>query len=252
MALHSPHERVYERLLCYGQEGAGKTRNWLDIAWWAQKTGSDAQFYALDTDNAVPMMLTSEKFAGLTNVHDVLVSDWDEFVAAKEEVTPKLRPHDWLVIDQVGWGWGWLQDKWTRMRYGATSAEHWASWAVKGAKGNALEGDTDWGQINRFWRDFSGPLMRLQANLFCTAAAKKVGERDSAQIRKDYGRLGFRPEGQKDIGHLFHGILYAQPVGSDEWVINTAKDRGDRKYLEGEVVKSFTRSYLMGVAGWKP
>lgn len=251
MALRTTHERVYERILCYGIEGSGKTRNWLDIARMAQKTGSDAEFHVIDTDYAVPRMMTGEAFKDLSNVKDVQVDDWVTLMAEVNRIRDIARPHDWIVIDMLSWAWQWIQDLYIEKQYHQTTGEKWMSWATAGTKGGLLEGDRDWGTINKNYGELGGALMRMQCHVFCTAAAKAVSTRDAAEIQNQYGRHGVKPEGQKNTGNLFQTVLLCRNTGLNEWRITTVKDR-ERAQIEGEVVKSFSLDYLIKRAGWRP
>lgn len=256
MTLRPPHERLYERVLVYGNEGTGKTRAWLDIAALSQRSGSDAMFYAIDSEvAAIPRMLSGETFRDLTNVHHEPVSDYPEMFQAIRALADKVRPNDWLILDRADAMWEMAQDHYVDLRYGRTMGEQWLSWVTTTGgdtrKGRLLEGDTDWGTINKLYRDLTTPVVRLQGHLFMTAPARKVGERDEQGIRDVYGRFGFRPEGQRHLGHLSHTTLLLNKTGQEEWRITSVKDR-ERKLLEGEVVQRFSTAYLIKVAGWRP
>ena len=258
MALRPAHDRVFERILVMGSEGSGKTRDWLDIAKMAQKTGSDAQFYVVDTEVSVPRMLTGASFSDLANVHDEQVADWNELVQAVRMFREKIRPQDWLIVDMLSWAWGWVQDEYIEQVYKTTTGEHWTSWAVreslkgpKDKKSGVLEGDTDWGTINKNYRELTSHLMRLQGHVFCTSAVKTISDRDSEDTKKLYGRHGVKPEGQKQTGHLFHTVLIAKNTGKEEWRVTSVKDR-ERALLEGEKVGNFALTYLVKTAGWRP
>ena len=49
--LHNP-KGVQDRILAFGVEGTGKSEAWISIAVEAERTGSDAQFYVVDTDGS--------------------------------------------------------------------------------------------------------------------------------------------------------------------------------------------------------
>jgi hypothetical protein len=179
-------------------------------------------------------------------------------VTAARTIKEKIRPQDWMVIDMLSWAWGWVQDEYIEQVYKTTTGDHWMSWATREAvkgpkekKSGVLEGDTDWGTINKNYRELTGLIMRLQGHVFCTAAAKQTSDRDSEETKKLYGRHGMKPEGQKHSGHLFHTVLISKNTGPEEWRLTSVKDR-ERALLEGSVNKGFAMKYLIQTAGWRP
>ena len=81
-----------ERILAMGPFWSGKTFSWLKIADWAQRTGSPAHFYVLDTDSAVTRMLNaSGNFSHLTNVTVTNVWEWPQYEKALENASPNME-----------------------------------------------------------------------------------------------------------------------------------------------------------------
>jgi len=85
-------------------------------------------------------------------------------------------------------------------------------------------------------------------------ATTKVEKLDT-KIEKDpevlqlFGELGYRPAGQKALGHQMHTIFLFLP-GKDSWYITTVKDRGGRGYFNKTKMVSFHTQYLCAKAGW--
>ena len=248
--MRPPNERAYERILLFGGPGAGKTRSWLDIAKLSQKTGSDARFFAIDTDFAVDRMLMGEDFADLTNVEHAVVDDWTDLMSSLDKYRKEMTPKDWLIVDMLGYAWEAVQAYYTQQVFGEDLGSFFLA-ARKADKEREFEGWTDWKVINKLYAQLTTKLMRTQGHVLCTAAIDKVGERDDEAVRKMFGRFGVKPRGQKHTGHLFHTLLISQQAGPESWVLTSVKDR-ERRLLEAEPNKGFALSYLVRVAGWRP
>lgn len=255
MTLRPPNERAYERILAFGGPGAGKTKMWLDVALRAQTSGSDATFYVIDTDFAVPRMMTG-KFAVLENVVDEPVADWDALMEAVTTFSSKVQPHDWLVFDMVSYAWEAVQDHYTAKVFGTDLGSFFMAASKKAVDagkhgGGSFEQDRDWGAIKKLYSGFSAKILRAQCHVFATAAMKGVSERDSEDLRKTFARFGGRPEGEKHTAHLFHTVLMAAKGGQDDYRITSVKDR-ERGLLEGESWEDFSLAYLVKKARWRP
>lgn len=268
MALH-PSSPRRERILVFGPSGAGKSRTWLDIALWIKKTGSPAKMFVLDTDAAW------EAYRPLDGSLDSIVIcedlyDWDSYMPAIKRVVAKSDPArgDWLVVDMVDKAWSRAQEGY----FEYMSGKDFGSFMMESAKviaaggGNPIGGDygINWQAINKMYADFIDPVHRFRGHVLCAAPASEVQAaprtgRDmvSAEIRAVFGKLGYKPQGQKDLPHLFHTVLLLQesPKG---WVYTTAKERNppdliSRPYQRGvELGSGFALKYLIGVAGWRP
>lgn len=234
-----------ERILCYGSHGTGKSSAYLSIA----EKVPDATFHVLDSDESIARMLFERD---LPNVQATPVESWQDYVEATRKVTSTMAPHDWLVIDMLGPAWQAAHAYYVETKFGKEVPDFYMDFAVAGKKGNPLQGDTDWAQINRVWRAYEAILKKCPGNLFATTGARATGERDSAEQTADYGHLGARPDGQKQLGHLFHTVLYlTRKARTGERLVTTAKDRGRRELVQQQFADLST-TYLMGVAGWRP
>ncbi|MEM0135501.1 MAG: hypothetical protein QXU18_09830, partial [Thermoplasmatales archaeon] len=94
MPLHNPNE-LTERIELFGYPGTSKSYSWLTIAKWAQKTGSRAKFYCIDTDNSVKRAL-SRTFKELNNVEYSSCFTWDQVTKETDKFLEKIKPNDWF------------------------------------------------------------------------------------------------------------------------------------------------------------
>ncbi|MCL6558021.1 MAG: hypothetical protein K6U74_04315, partial [Firmicutes bacterium] len=104
----APTKRTRERILLFGGPGVGKSRSWLTIAWRAQKSGSKARFYCLDTDCAIDRMI-DEGFSDLTNVEVLNVFEWTEYEEGLRKFLKAVTPEDWIVCDMIDMAWEAVQ-----------------------------------------------------------------------------------------------------------------------------------------------
>ncbi len=261
MGLHTPGTQ--ERILLMGAAGSGKSRGWLSIADLSQKTGSDAHFYCIDTDDAISHMLMVG-FPHLENVTVVSVYEWDEYLAAVHSLRTKVKKkHDWLICDLYSNAWETVQEDYTNKVFGKTKAEYFLMRKREAAKkaDEGYEGSSDWGVIKPMYRDFALPFFhRHEGHVLATCAVKplqRTGKwKDSDEMIDWFGHLGFRPEGEKRTPHHVHAALYMRRKANG-WVFTTGKDRERRMVVDEwlgdeETPGSLAKKYLIGVAGWRP
>jgi AAA domain-containing protein len=252
--LHSPH-RTPERILAMGPPGTGKTRAWLSIARLAKKTGSDARFYVIDSDGTVDRLI-DEEFPELGEmVVAEYVETWPEYAAALEKFQSDLEVGDWLVVDMITPAWDAIQTDYLHNTYGwkGTRAEYFADLR---AKGKDADGLINWSVVNGEYKPWQQQVlvslpMKRKIHSFVTAGSKVLSKKDleDKQTKLNYGPAGVKPEGQKQLGHLPHTVLYftARKVG--DWRIDTVKDRGREPHDQTEM-KDFALTYLLKTAKW--
>ena len=266
MSLHTT-KAGYERILVYGTTGTSKTFSALNIARWSQRTKSDAVFYSLDSDNSIVNQL-EEEFPELSNVATpVPCIDYPDYVDGLRKVLPVVRPDDWIIVDFIGTYWSACQRYFTEQIFGegiesyflAARKEMELYNSSRGRKDkeqkkvDTFDGWKDWSIINKMHDRFILDLcMRQKCHVFATSRADKLFTEGEAADPKEnvdiYGRWGFKPEGQKFLGHNFRTILLSQKDGKD-YKLNSVKDKG-RELLEGATVRDFTITYLKNIAGW--
>jgi len=261
--LHPPSQRR-ERILLFGPSGAGKSTAWATIAEWIHKTHSTSQMYVMDTDNAWDAM---HPFDGhldpIVTVFDC--PEWDD----TREAVKKLRSidptrDDWLILDMADKPWSQAQEGYFSKAFGVEIDEFFVQ-----VHGDATKLGGDWGvnwvAVNKMYSTVSTLLQsRWPGHVLACAPAKTLWKDTKADLiiaHPEFGKIGYIPQGQKDLPHIFHTILYMQQAPSG-WKVSTAKERnpaglslgddGYRPYLEGEDVKDFVKTYLMKVGGWRP
>lgn len=249
--------RARERILIYGDTGTSKTTAYLNIARWSQRTHSPATFYVGDTDNAVLDML-DEGYSDLENIIVTPLYEFDEYQDWLKSTTHSIKPDDWIVCDLIGEVWSSVQRYFTDQVFQKDIGNYFLQarmqqQALKPDQKNltVFEGMKDWTVINKLHEDFINQLcLRNTCHIFAASKANAVAERtDTKATLETYQRFGFKPQGQKYLGHNFRTILFAQHPKKDLWTVQTVKDR-ERKQLEGEKVTDFTLTYLKGIAGW--
>lgn len=256
MPLHAPGNRR-ERVLAYGGSGSGKSTTWLSVARWLERTGAAGKVRVLDTDFAWDAYRPVD--GSLDNrvvVQDAW--DWGDFKPAMDRLTraSDVTKDDWLVVDLVDKVWSKAQQGFFEYLTDKPFDEFMGE-AVKNNVNVGGEWGSNWGVINKMYSGFMDGVMRWRGHVICCAPATEVrlpdrsGKGGDSQVIRDiFGRLGVKPQGQKDLPHLFHTILLMQGDG-EKWRMTAAKDR-ERTMVKGEIVQDFVVSYLMKVAGWKP
>lgn len=256
MPLH-PALPIPERLLVFGEAGSGKSTNILDIAKWAQRTKSPAQFHILDSDFAIPRMLTS--YPDLTNVHIYPAYDWTDYTEFLQAVKT-LTPNDWVCLDFIGSAWQAVQSYYSTQVFKKTLGNYFLEVRKsidKDAKSlSALQGWTDWQVVNALYKNWVTPLLfRGHYHIYATAKSTQLSSdkqpSETSNTRQLFLRYGVKPTGQKDLPYQFHTVLVSGfHPRTKERTLTTVKDR-ERSELSGLPVHSFTQDYLVGVAGWK-
>lgn len=262
MPIHCPRN-ARERILVYGTTGTSKTHSWFNIADWHQRTKSTARFLVLDTDNSVTEEL-EEGYPHLTNVEIFPTFNYTDFSTNLDKATAFINPDDWLVVDMVGELWEMAQRHFTDQVFNRDIESHFLAMRAEmqrynesrnpndkqKTRLNPLEGFTDWPTINKLNQGIMDRLcLRNTSHVYCTSKAQALNSQDDEQNQDVYGRYGFRPQGQKFLGHYFRSIFFTQKAKTG-WRINSVKDR-NRPLLEGTELTNFTMQYLKEVAGWQ-
>jgi hypothetical protein len=263
--LLSPGSNRRERHLVYGPSNSGKSSTWLAIADWMERTNANNHVYVLDTDKAWEAMQPEDgSLDRFVTVFDLDKSEFAEWTVAANKVREAGGRDDWLVVDMVDKAWAGAQNHyWSKVAGGDSLAEVYFraqnddSFDLAGSHG------ANWGIINKYYDEFFSTVMGFNGHILCVAPAAEVREPNKAgkggdreEVRRDFGKLGLKPQGQKDLPHAFHTVLLCQETPSG-WTYNTVKERGPigrpkRVLLKGEKVTDFVTSYLFKVAKWHP
>lgn len=243
-----------ERILAMGSYGAGKTNSWINVAGWHKKRKEPGKFYVIDTDHT-----TERSMEGLELPATVWIpNEWPEYGAIKKQILSLAKPDDWLVIDTVDRVWDMAQEGFSEQVFGKEIDEWFLEFRKSNKSGNAFQGDygINWQVINRMYHGFMGLVTRFPGHVFCCTPADPIqqpnrsGEGgDSVETRNLYGRYGFKPRGQKQLGHLFHTVLLLSDLNGS-WRMTTVKDRNRDRVLN-EPVKDFGVEYLVKIGGWQ-
>ena len=258
MPLH-PKLQIPERILCFGDTGSGKSTNALNIARWSARTKSPSHFYILDSDFAMPRMLS--------NYPDILdritlypCYDWPDYVKAAGEVIVKAAATDWVIVDFIGSAWQAVQNFFTTQVFKQTIGSYFLQARKQLDKGDkslgALEGWTDWPVINALYKQWINPLLfKGKYHLYATAKASQLSSdkkpTEERDVRQMLLRFNLKPTGQKDLPYQFHTILLSGfNLRTNNRTITTVKDR-ERNEVSGLEVANFAVDYLKNVAGWE-
>lgn len=259
MPLH-PSLPIPERVLSLGPAGSGKTTNWLNILKWAVRTKADVMFYVLDTDFAVPRMLTSYPEV-IPYLKLYPCYDWLDYTQASKEILKHARPlQDWAIVDFIGSAWQAVQPYYVEEIFKKDIGNYFMQVRKeidKDAKNlSALDGWVDWQVINALYRQWAQPfLFKGQYHIYATAKSEALSSEkkptEDAQTRSLFLRHSVKPQGQKTLPFQFHTLLLnGYTPRTDARTITTIKDR-ERSEVAGLVVKDFTLQYLRDVAGWE-
>jgi hypothetical protein len=257
-----------ERFALYGEPNAGKTYAAFMIAKRLQLTGSPAQMFYLDCDNAYFDMV--DEFE-LDNVHH-LPFDPDEFeefeeAVAKAKADAQPKRGDWLVIDRGEPTWEAAQQAYSQAVRG-TDIDEWRlqvrARQNKGGdkdKRGGLQG-FEWADIKKMYRK---PWMRIitsGCNVMGLYGAAKVGT-DSGEFStatkeevEMYSTIGRRPAGGagvREMVHAFRDVYFLRCVSlkREEFRITAAKARARKVKLENEPITDFSVQVLLKVNGWR-
>jgi hypothetical protein len=238
--------KARERILLYGGAKVGKTSSYLSIA----KKCPESTIYVLDSDYAIDRMLEGGDY---TNVDARPIDEWPDYVNGVRDITKKMKPDDWLVIDFMSTAWDAVQAYYVEKRYGKEIEDYFLEFRVKkgNAKSNELEGDTDWKVINKLYNAFALEVKKAPGHVLATATARSVGDRDTSEQKSTFGVVGVRPEGQKKIAYDFHTILFVSKDRTGNRLVTTAGER-ERKWLDKAPLNDFATDYLLKVGGWRP
>lgn len=260
MALHPPGPRR-ERILAYGQSGAGKSNGWVAIAEWIARTKADAKVYAIDTDLAWDAMRPVDGHLDSV-VIATPIYEWDDYKPAIHRVQQSSRPQDWFVIDLVDKVWDESQEGYVNKVFGVDIDEFYLK--AKMANDAAMIGGdygTNWTHVKKMYQSVVGMIPRFQGHVYCAATAtsvkkpdegaKRTAFHDDVEVVEKYGKFGWKPSGEKKLAHLFHTeVLFSEtPSG---YKLSVVKDRQRERITGVNVSPDFVTAYLMKVAGWKP
>ena len=265
---------MYERILVFGGPGAGKTTAYLTIAKMYHQTKTPGTFWVLDCEPGSLERMTAFRpdpssgafdFTGLTNIRAFTVRVWEHAVEALAQIEKQIQAGDWLVIDPISALWELLQYWWIEQTYGEDPSVYFMEVrrqmieAREKAKEKGGEGLTymdlvDWFGITRTFQFVVVRRLYSNYHLFLTARTDEIDRRElqrDPNLRRVFGWLGQRPQGQKSIPYGVHTLLYFEDLGNGQRVMTSVSKDRQRRMLSQEPIGNFAITYLKNVAGWK-
>ena len=265
---------IKERINVYGLPNAGKTHQYFTIAKWHQDLGSDARFYAINTDASFEVVYSNTDFSNLTNITWTDCVTFDDAFQAAKNYYGMLREQDWLCVDLQSHLWPLVQDEYARIRAKETGIDLddlSELWITEGStKKYPIEG-WDWQTPNARYRSLTnnyvlrGPGHRFiisHEDSILTPSSNMQEDEIAKSNRELFKPIGVRPAGQKEDAGRWHTILHLTEAGIKQQTVATARDKwGYRRWMgkemqggklrKGEELKDFFLDYLIGVAKWE-
>lgn len=255
-----PTKPSRERILLFGPWNGGKSSAWLSVLKWLKD--STTHFYLYDSDNAWDRY--QEMFdTPPSNITVIDVGEYGDVYPSIEKHRKEAGKDDWLVVDM---GHGLLEmaeDAFIEAAHGVNSLD-WITKAVTSKDGRGGAYGINWSGRKKYYGRVMSNVQRWPGHVvFCCAeqevkspVTKRDGSTDSTfadakEIRDLFGRIGYRPQGDDNLPHMFHTVLRMTSDGN-KWYMTTVKERvvEKREKMAGKEVADFVSSYLVPVAGW--
>lgn len=259
MPLRSPMG-IPERILNYGGTGTRRTSCGFDIARLAHKTGADTRFYGIDTEWSWRRILVGgTRYGSLPNLVYSCCKTFDAVMEALNEYVAVVRPQDWILLDVCSEMWPYAQTRYVQKIYRRDYADHeevmreqlqraLATNTVP-ANLNDLSGYGDWKVINARYFDFRDMMFKdPPCNIYATATWKELDKKENEHNLTFYGKIGYKPEGQKDLDRQMDTIICSRYDG-ERWYMTSIKDR-ERVKMRSQEVTDFATQYLIPYGGW--
>jgi hypothetical protein len=236
-----------ERILLIGGWGVGKSTAAVEIAKQVGRT------FVIDTT------FEADRNFGSVAVDTRHVEDWDEYMDAVRDVRCSAGTEDWLVIDRVDPVWDMAQAGFSEKAFGKQIEDWFVEYKAEQKTGHPFAGEygINWAIIKRMYGAFMTEVMRFPGHVIVTAKTELLQQPnrdgtggDSAELRSMLGKFGVRPAGEKNLGFMFHTVLWLQEVRQGIWTYTTIRDR-NREQVAGKEMKNFVTSYLIPIAGWR-
>jgi hypothetical protein len=249
-----------EWIILFGATRTGKSLGALDMFryyyyYWCSKfgDGDPPVCYVINTDlsaqrdmknypDLVDMGIVKQRKC--KTVEDVMLATYALVGSVSAGIPPKVKPHDFIIVDRATVVWEMFPDYYFRTRLGKTADqieyEHQSSGENGKIKGGSATLQYYNRGINPLWQAWETSIRLSGAHCIfvCTEQelAKEstaVRERDSQEKISQFISVGHVPRMQGDTWSRWHTQLYlSRPYTKPEWFVRTVGDRGDRKWLE--------------------
>jgi len=253
----------FHKILVYGQTGTGKTFGILHIA---ASLKNNTLFY-LDTDEGTSKDVDEFPDDVKSRLQYYLATSMDEMIADLNDATLKCMPGDWIVVDMAARVWDLAQSEFIRKVFDASEVGRYylemrrelerhpvitKSGGVD--KQPNLDGWTDWVPIKkRHNEDFMDVLKMLPrkkgVHVLVTTSADQLKTQGKFADKGDtisvFGKVGYKPEGEKHNPHRFDTILFLSKAGG-EYYVTCLKNRGRKEFGQTLIPEgySFFEVYL--------
>jgi hypothetical protein len=257
----SPNAIVPEHILLFGLYGSGKTNSWVTWAKMQRETGTPGHFYVIGTEWGSMGRQWESDPSMEENCTYIDVDDWytltdatDKFLGAL--ANPENGHRDVFVLEGGDKPWYWVQLLYDKLHGEPAVPVPRDPFAME--KG-VSEVARDWVKINGVYRSWINPILRSHAHVvICTPQdavrmpnpQKPKEWHDSPDIVEQYSRVGFRPSGQKELGHHLHTVLWMRSPGFARWTMTTVDDH-TRQQVDNQPISNFAMDYLVKIAGWE-
>lgn len=276
--IYEASKPLREFLLFYGGPGTGKSSAVLSIILHTP----NVNHYVIDAEgeNYLRCIWEDERYRVLKErlgdtLHIAAVdsTNWNETLTQAQEYGARAEAGDWIHHDTITDSWEavqrWFSDNIfnetiedfflaARQQMQLHNSKAATDTRLKEQKNlQPFEGFTDWTIINPQYKR----LYRVYTNetkahvTWCAeqdALSKpKSGQADrESKANKDlFGDIGYKPKGQKQLGHRPHSVFHMGKSGG-AFNATTAKDRGRAEMVDEEYGEDFAKFYLPGIGGW--
>lgn len=250
-----------EFILTFGVGGTGKSTALLEIA---RMCPTDT-FHVIDSELQNYNRLLATAFTDLDNVVVYPAEDWDDWVKLIPSINNSMGRDDWLGVDFATPTWDAVQGWFVEKIHGQDIDEWFVAKRQQNQRlkdstkgGNEVKGftalsgsDGDWQVINKvYFKHFYNALLKCPGHVYMTAEQDVIGKDDDKEVKAAYGPYGFKPKGQKKLGHVPMTSMWLTKARVGKYNMTTIKDRG-RPEVEDEPLDNFAQDYLIELAGWK-
>lgn len=260
LQLVPPNERIKERITAFGHAGSGKS----SLIYQILQAHKAADAYVIDMDYSFAHeRLVQTEYPELEDrVHiETIDTDWIEFGKAFDRILKEGTEDDWLVIDPGTATWQAVQSWFSTQVHGSDIGAHMARLRkeTKDIKefNKELSSDMTWPVINKLYTEgFYGRYRRWPGHVIVVCEAASVRKDADAAEKAEFGFLGQKPAGQKQIPYIGATNIYLDHSSKDVWRFTTTKDRGRplQEKVEFDATDptgTFAYVYLEDVAGWE-
>lgn len=273
---------IRERLLGYGGPGGGKSTAAATIMLHTP----DVNHFIVDAelDNYMTLFTEDPMFEPLLDrldesifIYPVDSTDWKENLEAVTEACGRAQARDWTHYDMITDSWESVQGWFSREIFGDSLQDYFLT-ARKAVEAHNIaakddkqlktvknlqpfDGMQDWTVINPEYKQLYQQFAKTKGHVFIAAEEQKLGEfgkSEDAATQEAFGHIGYKPKGQKKLGHTPRTVMRFTSTDSNRYRVQCAKDRGRTpRWVEqlgvdkkGEYGADFAKWYFLKVAKW--